>query len=171
MPSPDHGVWLQSMVVGGCSHIQTLSLRGAFMAFSTGSSSGISTEINVTPLIDVLLVLLIIFMVLVPLKPKGLNSSIPQGKSLEGGLPPVTVSVQAGKTPAQVSYRVGERDVPYAELEPTLAGMFALRQDHTLFVRADRALSYQLVAEVVGKAKHAGAGRVALSDVKAPDGR
>jgi biopolymer transport protein TolR len=141
------------------------------MAFSTGSSSGISTEINVTPLIDVLLVLLIIFMVLVPLKPKGLNSSIPQGKSNDRGLPPVTVSVLAGKTPSQTSYRIDDHDVPYAQLEPTLAGMFAIRQDHTLFVKADRSLSYQLVAEVVGKGKHAGAGQVALSDVKAPTGR
>jgi len=141
------------------------------MAFSSGSTSGISTEINVTPLIDVLLVLLIIFMVLVPLKPKGLNSSIPQGESKGISLPPVTVTVQAGKTPEQVSYRVGERPVAFADLEPMLTAEFAVRQDHTLFVKADRDLSYQKVAEVVGKAKHAGAGQVALSDLKAAGGR
>ena len=61
------------------------------MAFSTNNGRQ-SSEINVTPLIDVLLVLLIIFMVLVPARPRGLESSIPQGKSSNAvQLPPVTL--------------------------------------------------------------------------------
>ena len=129
----------------------------------SGGSPGNSAEINVTPLIDVLLVLLIIFMVIVPLKPLGLRSSIPQGKPSEAQvLPPVVLRVLARKASGEVAYEVSGKQVASAELEPTLLAMFAAREDHTLFVEADRELSFQPVAEVIGRARKVGAGMVAL---------
>jgi biopolymer transport protein TolR len=66
------------------------------MAFSAGSSSLPSSEINVTPLIDVLLVLLIIFMVIVPVTPRGLTSQIPKPSRNDSPLQaPVSVRILA----------------------------------------------------------------------------
>ena len=129
------------------------------MAFSAGSSSGTSPEINVTPLIDVLLVLLIIFMVIGPALPHGLNSSIPQ--AADKSRPAVMVRILAGPR-----YRIGEQDSSFAELRPRLQQMFASRQDRSedrsLYVEADRSLSYQDVAMVAGEGRVAGAEAIAL---------
>jgi biopolymer transport protein TolR len=137
------------------------------MAFSTGSSSSPSSEINVTPLIDVLLVLMIIFMVVAPATPRGLDSSIPRGKAAApAALPPVVVRLLAGAKGQQLRYQVGQADVEADALPGRLRAMFAVRQDRTTFVQADRRLSYQEVALVVSQAREAGAGAVVLSGLR-----
>jgi biopolymer transport protein ExbD len=134
------------------------------MAFSAGSSASQSSEINVTPLIDVLLVLMIIFMVVAPATPRGLDSSLPQGKSAAAAvLPPVVVRLLAGAAGQPARYEVGQTDVSADALPGRLRAMFAVRQDRTTFVQADRSLSYQEVADVVSQARQAGAGAVVLS--------
>ena len=119
-----------------------------------------------TPLIDVLLVLLIIFMVIVPVVPRGLQSSIPQGHADNAKSPsPFIVQIAAGTNSAP-TYRIGQQEVGRTGLRPALQQLFATQPDHTLFVEADRALSFQQVAAVVAEARAAGAGQIALGPLQ-----
>ncbi|QMV18703.1 biopolymer transporter ExbD [Granulicella sp. 5B5] len=139
------------------------------MAFSASASAAhTGAEINVTPLIDVLLVLFILFMVIVPQHQRGLDSAIPQGKASTASLPLVTVQVMRHGPQLPVQYFVDQRVVPMAELQSLLQSMFAVRQDHTLIVQADRDLSYQQVATVVSLGRLAGAQQIALNALHKP---
>lgn len=131
------------------------------MAFSAGSSSTPSSEINVTPLIDVLLVLLIIFMVIVPQAPRGLSSQVPQGKATEASEAPLRVAVIA-VTGGALRYEVEGRAVPRTQLAAELRERLAMRAARGVFVTASPVVGYQAVAEVVSEARSAGAVSVAL---------
>lgn len=136
------------------------------MGMSAGASSGTSSEINVTPLIDVLLVLLIIFMVLVPIEPRGLSSALPQDKSVEVTSQPPVVELIAGPRVDEVSYRVNYRAVPREAVGPTLSAIFAMQPENTVLLQADRKLSYGPVAQAASEAKRAGASAIVLSQSK-----
>jgi biopolymer transport protein ExbD/biopolymer transport protein TolR len=117
-----------------------------------GGTDKAVSDINVTPLIDVLLVLLIIFMVIVPVTPKGLETLIPQ--------PPknpqqdntsdrtIVVSIQAnGK--GEPSYLINQDVFAKSQLESKLAEIFATRQEKVMFVKGDASLDFSKVAEVI----------------------
>ncbi len=134
------------------------------MAFSNGSTSGSSCEINVTPLIDVLLVLIIIFMVIGPMPPHGLRSSIPSDSpGTVSQKEPLTVSVLEGRAGSATRYRIGQQELAFADLRPKLQEMLAARTDRTLYLEADRGLSYREVALAAGEGRAAGAEIVTLT--------
>jgi biopolymer transport protein ExbD/biopolymer transport protein TolR len=116
-----------------------------------GGTGKAVSDINVTPLIDVLLVLLIIFMVIVPVTPKGLETLIPQPPKDKSAPPPETtivVSIQAnGK--GEPSYLINSDVFAKSQIEPKLVEIFSTRQEKVMFVKGDAALDFSKVAEVI----------------------
>jgi biopolymer transport protein ExbD len=137
------------------------------MAFSTARTSGgegLSSEINVTPLIDVLLVMLIIFMVIVPVMPRGLPSLLPSvsaagetGRTTDRA---VLVEVEQGQT--AVRYLVDGVGLERDEIGPRLLELLARRSVRQVLLRADAKLDFGVVAAVIDACKTAGADSVGL---------
>ena len=127
------------------------------MATSTGSAgpSAVKADINVTPMIDVMLVLLIIFMIVTPLIAAGFKATLPKGKNLdprpEGENEVVLGIDQAGR------YFLNQRPIANGALEDQLRGIFAARtEDKILYFKADNQLKYAKVQEAVETARRAG---------------
>src|SRR5581483_5276926 len=107
------------------------------MSFSSSNSSQ-QAEINVTPLIDVLLVLLIIFMVIVPVMPRGLESRVPnESKAPERTLPPVSLRVLGDESAgSRLQYEVDGRVVDRNELSAALLAALGVRVERAIYVSA-----------------------------------
>ena len=127
------------------------------MAISTGSagSSAVKADINVTPMIDVMLVLLIIFMIVTPLIAAGFKATLPKGKNLdprpEGDNEVVLGIDEFGR------YFLNGRPLPEGTLEDQLRGIFQARtEDKILYFKADHGLKYQKIQEAVETARRSG---------------
>ncbi len=124
------------------------------MAMGGSSSGGAVSEINVTPLIDVLLVLLIIFMVIVPVTPKGLGALVPQPPKNKTQDQPNdrTIVVQVTSRPGggEPGYKINDQDFAKSSLTPKLTEIFATRQEKVMFVKGDKDLDFGKIAEVIG---------------------
>jgi biopolymer transport protein TolR len=122
---------------------------------------GVMAEINVTPMVDVMLVLLIIFMVSAPLLTVGVPIDLPQtqAKSLEQDQKPITLSLKPDG-----SVFLGESEVKAEELVPKLQAITQARGglDERIYVRGDRKTDYGTVMRVMGRLSQAGFRRVAL---------
>ena len=124
-----------------------------------GSNRGIFVEMNVVPLIDVLLVLLVIFMI-IPHKQKGLMAELPQPASAVPPEPqPAAIVVQVL---ADGSLRINQEAVQWDRLSGRLQEIFGSRANHTAFVRGDGALEFQVVARVIDVMRAAGVSSVGL---------
>ena len=136
------------------------------MAMSAGGDPS-RPEMNVTPLIDVLLVLIIIFMVIVVEQGnKGLTAQIPQPATNPGDPEiPHTIVVQLVSVPGQdqqPALKINQQNVDWNNLEPELQRVFAMRAEKVAFVRGDQDIDFKYVAEVIDTARHAGVERVGL---------
>jgi biopolymer transport protein TolR len=117
------------------------------------------SEINVTPMVDVMLVLLIIFMVTAPLLTVGVPIELPktEAKQLEGDKEPLTISVDPeGKVFLQDS------ELKLEEIVPKLTAIAKNGYDERIFVRGDRRVNYGVVMRVMGTISAAGFRRIAL---------
>jgi biopolymer transport protein ExbD len=131
------------------------------MTMNNSGSKSMQSEINVTPMIDVLLVLLIIFMVIVPIAPRGEAASVPQ--SAARGVPPpettVVLEILKGSQDAAL-FRINQQDISLLDLRARLAAIYANRGERVLFIKADDQLSFRQIAEAVDIGHAAGVDRV-----------
>jgi biopolymer transport protein TolR len=137
------------------------------MAFSMAGGGPSSPQINVTPLIDVLLTLIIVFMVVVAMDPEYVEKTqIPQPDQKQNSTiqPPRTIVIQVVWTTKDQppTVKINQDDVKWQDLETRLAEIYLKRAEKIAFVRGDADVDFQYVADVIDLAHHAGVQRVGL---------
>ena len=126
---------------------------------SGGGGGSMLTEINVTPLVDVMLVLLIIFMVTAPMLQTGADVNLPQAKAQ-------TIPDDEGKLILTLTKDkrvfLGKLQIPWDDIEKMLKNNAKLNADHELYLHADRSLSYGDVVKVMAAVKQAGVDKLGM---------
>lgn len=142
------------------------------MGMAVGGPSGARADINMTPLIDVLLVLMIIFMVITPLTPKGLEALVPQPPPPNAPPPPpnqdrtVVIIINKDK-----SIQLNTENISEERLGPRLEEVFKTRAERVVFVKGDPDLEFRDVAKAIDIAKGAGIDKVGLMTPKIEAGQ
>ena len=141
------------------------------MGMTLGGKSSQRAEINVTPMIDVLLVLIIIFMVITPLTPKGLEALVPQP-------PPPNQKPSASDQRTVVivvdqnhNYSINNEPSTEDKLGDRLTEIFKTRAERVVFVKGDPGLDFQWVAKAIDIAHGAGIDKVGLMTAKVEAGQ
>ena len=138
------------------------------MAFSTGGRGPFQGQLNVTPLIDVLLVLIIMFMVVVAMsKEHKIDAQIPQPTTQHNDdvhQTERTIVIQVTWDPKDKAplLKINRESVPWDDLEPRLERIFTGRAEKIAYVKGDDELNFEYVAQVIAEAHNAGVQRVGL---------
>jgi biopolymer transport protein ExbD len=138
------------------------------MSIDPANVGGMKCEMNVTPLIDILLVLLIVFMVIVPAIPKGETALAPRGSN-DARDQAVVLDVLRGSG-GDTNFRINKQVVSRQDLPARLAGIYAKRAQRVLFVKGDDRLQFTQIAEVIDLSHAAGVDHVGLLTPKTAAG-
>jgi len=147
------------------------------MAMTTGGSGGgPQANMNVTPMIDVLLVLLIIFMMITPLTPVGLNALVPQPpkdkqKQQEPNDRTIVVQVVQSAPGQRPTVKINQDPATWDDLQTRLTDIFKTRAERVMFVKGDDEVPFSDVAQVIDIAHAAGVDKVGLITAKIEAGQ
>lgn len=129
------------------------------MGMSGGGGKGPVSEINVTPLVDVMLVLLIIFMVSAPMMTTGIEIDLPKTHA-------AVMEIEEQKLLMTITKEqkvfLGETEVPYDKLEEALTTNVRLKKEHELYLQADETVPYGFVAKVMALIRKGGIDKLGL---------
>ncbi|SRR6266404_839672 len=143
------------------------------MAFSTAGGGPLRAEINITPMIDVLLVLIIVFMVVVSMsKEKGLDAKIPQpANSAEPQPITRTIVIQIAWTGDKQppSVKINDEDVRWENLHDRLFDIFKQRAEKVAFVKGDDDVDFEYVADAISIARQSGVDKIGLLTRTGPE--
>lgn len=116
-------------------------------------------DINIIPLVDVMLVLLIIFMVTAPLSIGGINVQLPFSKAKGGSIDEDRIVLSINN---QGEYYLDKLQIPSAALEERMKAIYEFREKKELYIRADRGVQYGKVVDAMSAAKLAGVGKMSM---------
>lgn len=117
------------------------------------------SEINVTPFVDVMLVLLVIFMVTAPMLQQSLNLTVPSTKALSSPIPknPFILKIKKNR-----KIYIGSKVIPLKDMQAKLKALFKVRENKSVYVEADKSVPYGIVAETLAEIQASGSFRIHL---------
>ena len=144
------------------------------MAFSTAGGGPFKAEINITPMIDVLLVLIIVFMVVVSMsKEKGLDAQIPQPAPKDAQqqaiVRTVVIEIEWAAEKQEPRVKINDESVDWANLHDRLFDIFKRRAERVAFVKGDDDVEFQYVADAISIARTSGVEKIGLLTKTGPE--
>ncbi len=141
------------------------------MAMAVGGGSGPQSNINMTPMIDILLVLLIIFMAISPVSPKGLEALAPQPPPPNAPPPPENDRTVVIQIDAQKKWKINQEDIEPDKVGDRLIEIFKTRAERVVFIKGDPNLEFQTIATAIDIAHGANIDKVGLMTPKVEEGK
>jgi biopolymer transport protein TolR len=136
------------------------------MGMDIGEKGGAMATMNVVPLIDILLVLIIIFMVITPLTPKGLEVVVPQPAKIDGPVAPMIVKAVVVQVLETGNLRINGEDATWDSLGQRLSDVFKERAEKVAFVNGDDGVRFSEVARAINIMRNSGIDKVGLVTAK-----